>query len=74
MFLKVIHHRQNPIVRNNLYYLGVDKRITLKWILKIVENRAHWIHLVQDKDQKRVIVFRTGCSHVGFVVDKLVLG
>jgi hypothetical protein len=42
--------------RDHLGDLGIDRRITLKWILKKHVKGVDWIHLAQDRDQWLALV------------------
>ena len=42
--------------RENLEYVGVDKRVLLKWIFKKWVGVIIWVDLVQDRDRWRALV------------------
>jgi hypothetical protein len=42
--------------RTHLKDLGVDGKITLKWIFKKWEEGMDWIYLAQDRDRWRAVV------------------
>jgi hypothetical protein len=39
--------------RDHLEYVGIDRRIILKWIFKKWDGGMDWIYLSQDKDRYR---------------------
>jgi hypothetical protein len=42
--------------RGHLEHLGVDGRITLKWIFKKLVGSVDWIALAGDKDRWRAVL------------------
>jgi len=41
---------------DHLEELNVDRRITLKWIFKLLDWTLEWIHMAQDRNRWRALV------------------